>query len=153
MSGVRNCVTKQIMNEEPKVLFTPCYEHDLNLASSDTIKRCHKMKKALETTLEITKLVKYFPRREGLFQIVKGYLAPDTPGVLVLCLTRWAIHAESMLSQGQPTRVGQVGHGPPNFQVGKFFIFGSSGFFINCRAQYSRMFKVHEYLAVGACIN
>ena len=98
VSGVRNGVAKEIRDEEPKAHFTHCYGHALNLAASDTIKRCHTVKKALETTHEIIKLVKYSPRREGLFQVIKGELSPESPGIHVLCPTRWTVRAESMLS-------------------------------------------------------
>ena len=53
---------------------------------------------ALETTHEITKLVKYSPRREGLFDKIKGELAPDNTGVRVLCPTRWTVRDTSMQS-------------------------------------------------------
>ena len=56
------------------------------------------MKTSLETTHEITKLVKYSPRREGLFDQIKGELTPDSPGVQVLCPTRWTVRAASMHS-------------------------------------------------------
>ena len=56
------------------------------------------MKMALETTHEITKLVKYSPRREGLFDQIKCEMAPDSPGIRVLCPTRWTVRAASMQS-------------------------------------------------------
>ena len=56
------------------------------------------MKSALETTYEITKLVKYFPRRGQLFDEIKDDIAPGTPGVRGLCPTRWTVRADSMLS-------------------------------------------------------
>ena len=40
----------------------------LNLAAGDTLKRCKLIKDALETTRDITKLIKYSPRRDGIFQ-------------------------------------------------------------------------------------
>ena len=42
-------------------LYTYCYGHTLNLACANTIKQLKVVKNALETTLEITKLVKCFP--------------------------------------------------------------------------------------------
>ena len=56
------------------------------------------MKSALETTFEITKLVKYSPRREQLLKAIKDKIAPGSPGVRVLCPTRWTVRAESMMS-------------------------------------------------------
>ena len=56
------------------------------------------MKSALETTNEITKLVKYSPRRERLFDEIEDNIAPGTPGIQVLCPTRWTVRTDSMLS-------------------------------------------------------
>ena len=98
MAGIRKGVAKQIQNQEPKALFTHCCGHSLNLATNDAIKKCKTIKNALDITHEITKLVKYSPRRESLFRHIKGQLAPDTPGVRVLCPTRWTVRADSMES-------------------------------------------------------
>ena len=98
MSGIRNGVVTQIQNEESRAIFTHCYGHSLNLAAGDTIKKYKIMKKALEMTHEITKLVKYSPRRENLFHSIKGEMAPGTPGVRTLCPTRWTVRADSMQS-------------------------------------------------------
>ncbi len=49
-------------------------------------------------THEITQLVKYFPRRQSIFNCLKDDISPGTVGVRVLCPTRWTVHADSMLS-------------------------------------------------------
>lgn len=98
MSGVRSGVAKQFLDEQPKAFFTHCYGHSLNLAVSDTIKKCQTMKKALDMTHEITKLIKYSPRRENIFRDIKDNVAPGNPGVRVLCPTRWTVRADSMHS-------------------------------------------------------
>ena len=36
MSGIRNGVAKQLMDEEPRAVFMHCYVHALNLAVGDT---------------------------------------------------------------------------------------------------------------------
>ena len=56
------------------------------------------MKDALETTHEITKLIKYSPRREGIFQRVKSMSDVNSPGIRVLCPTRWTVRAEALAS-------------------------------------------------------
>ena len=57
---------------------------------------------ALETTHEITKLIKYSPRREAIFQKVKERLPSESPstgaGICVLCPTRWTVRAVSLKS-------------------------------------------------------
>ena len=98
MSGLRNGVARQINDMEKKALYTHCYGHSLNLAASDTLQNCKVMKAALETTHEITKLIKYSPRRQNLFDSIKEELAPSDPGIRVLCPTRWTVRADSMKS-------------------------------------------------------
>ena len=98
MSGAKSGVAKQISDIEPRALFTHCYGHSLNLAASDTLKQSKLMKDALDTTHEITKLIKFSPRREGIFQSLKENSPNMTPGIRLLCPTRWTVWAESLAS-------------------------------------------------------
>ena len=50
------------MEEDCRAVYTHCYGHSLNLAASDAIKSSKMMKDALETTHEITKLIKFSPK-------------------------------------------------------------------------------------------
>lgn len=60
------------------------------------------MKNAMDTTHEITKLIKFSPRREAIFRNLK--LQNDSlqdihsAGLRVLCPTRWTVRASSLLS-------------------------------------------------------
>ena len=65
MAGSRSGVAKQLRNEEPRAFFTHCYGHALNLACGDAIKHCKILRDALDTTHEITRLIKLSPRREA----------------------------------------------------------------------------------------
>jgi hypothetical protein len=64
------------------------------------VKQSKPIKSALETTHEITKLIKYSPRREGIFKELKRDIDVSTgnhsPGVRVLCPTRWTVRADSL---------------------------------------------------------
>ena len=102
MRGIRSGVTKRILDKEPRAVYTHCYGHSINLAMNDSIKACKPVKKSLEVTHEVTKLIKYSPHREGIFQQLKdnhdisvGY---HTPGVRVLCPTRWTVCANALAS-------------------------------------------------------
>lgn len=96
MRGIRNGVAKLIQDEEPRSTFTHCYGHSLNLAAKDTIQNCKVLKSSLDTTFEITKLVKYSPRRENLFNDIKEEIEPGSVGVRSLCPTRWTVRADAM---------------------------------------------------------
>ena len=93
MSGVKNKVATQLQELEPRVMYTHCYGHALNLAASDTVKSCKVMRVALERTSEICKLMKYSLRREQLFREIKDQIAPGSPGtcIRVLCSTHWTV--------------------------------------------------------------
>ena len=99
MSGTKSGVAKRIRDLEPRAVFTHCYGHSLNLAAGDTIKSSQLMRDALDTTHEITKLIKYSPRRDGIFQELKeSHATNSTPGIRVLCPTRWTVRADSLAS-------------------------------------------------------
>ena len=73
-------------------MFTHCYGHSLNLACSDTVKKSKLLKQALETTQEITKLIKFSSRRNAIFKKFKAEsdsnLESKTMGIQILCPTR-----------------------------------------------------------------
>ena len=98
MAGSRSGVAKQLRNEEPRAVFTHCYGHALNLACGDAIKQCSILRDALDSTHEITKLIKFSPRREAIFRGAKESLAPDSAGIRLLCPTRWTVRADALKS-------------------------------------------------------
>ena len=98
MSGLRSGVVKLVQNEEPRAVYTHCYGHPLNLACSDSIKGCPLMKDALDIVYEITKLIKKSPRRDSTFQTLREEISPTSPGIRILCPTRWTVKADSLHS-------------------------------------------------------
>lgn len=64
MSGPQCGVQKIIKDEQPEALYNHCHAHRLNLAYSDIITKIKLMCDALNTTHEITKLVKKLPQRD-----------------------------------------------------------------------------------------
>ena len=53
MSGSKAGVAKQILDEQPKAIYTHCYGHSLNLACSDTIRQSKIIKNAFDTAYEM----------------------------------------------------------------------------------------------------
>ena len=100
MSGLRNGVAAQVQKLEPRAIYTHthCYGQSLNLAAGDTIKKCTVLKKALDITYEMSKLIKYSPKRDAMFNKLKDELQPECPGIRVLCPTRWTVQADSLKS-------------------------------------------------------
>ena len=57
------------------------------------------MKDALDSTHEIIKLIKYFPRREAIIKDLKEVIPGESnPGIRVLCPTRWTVKANALAS-------------------------------------------------------
>ena len=100
VAGARSGVAKQIVDEEPRAIYTHCYGHALNLACGDTIRKCKILKDALDVTYEIIKLVKLSPRRERIFEKLKQVTmeTPDTPGIHCLRPTSWTVKADALKS-------------------------------------------------------
>ncbi len=98
MSGRRSGVATRILQEELRALYTHCYGHSLNLACSNSVKECKVMRDSLDVVQEITKLVKKSPRRDSTLQAIKESMRSDSPGVRVLCPTRWTVRADALHS-------------------------------------------------------
>ena len=62
---VPKSVATIIKSDEPIAFFTYFYGHNINLASSHSMKTSRSMKDALETTHAITRLIKYSPKRDA----------------------------------------------------------------------------------------
>ena len=67
MSGAKGGVATQLIAIESRALYTHCCCHALNLAIADTIKQSKVCPNALETAFEITKLIKFSPKRNAIF--------------------------------------------------------------------------------------
>lgn len=98
MKGAKSGVATQLLSDESRAIYIHCYGHALNLAISDTVKGSKVMKDALDVIFEVSKLVKFSPKRDVQFQKLKDELAPDSPGFRVLCPTRWTVRAASLKS-------------------------------------------------------
>ena len=113
MTGVRNGVTAIIKRDNPKCLLTHCYCHTLNLAVGDTVKSVPLLKETLEDAYELTKLVKYSPKRQAALKNIQEELkienlklpvddnntGVDTFSRLRLfCPTQWAVRAKLLHS-------------------------------------------------------
>lgn len=99
MSGSRNGVAAQIIAEEKCAVYTHCYAHALNLAVGDTIKKSKVCSDALDTAFEISKLIKFSPKRNASFDRIKVRATEDSGsnvGIKTLCPTRWTVHGNSI---------------------------------------------------------
>ena len=102
MKGSKSGISTRILQKEPRAIYTHCYGHSINLAASDAIKSVKLLKDALDITHEITKLIKYSPRREAVFREIKecheAAVGNHSVGIRVLCPTRWTVRAKVLKS-------------------------------------------------------
>ena len=96
MAGSKSGVSTQLSKEEPRAVYMHCYGHALNLAVSDMMKKNRLMSDTLNTTSEISKLLKFSPRHDVAFEKLKSDLAPNEPGFRKLCPTHWTVKGESV---------------------------------------------------------
>ena len=96
MTGVRNGVAKQISSEESRAVFSHCYGHALNLAVGDTIKKIKVLKDVFDVIYEVTKIIKFSPKRNAVFEKLKETVSSDNAGFRVFCPTRWTFRAASL---------------------------------------------------------
>ena len=96
MAGSRNGVAVQIKSEAKKAHLTHCHGHALSLAVKDTTDGSKLLRDCMDTTREICKLIKFSPKRQGILEELKNQIQLETPGLKVLCPTRWTIRAESL---------------------------------------------------------
>ena len=90
--------SEKITDLESRALYTHCYGHALKLAAHDSIKHIKIMKDTLDTTYEITKLIKKSPKHKVIFQKFAEDIRAGSPGICMLCPTRWTVRAEALTS-------------------------------------------------------
>ena len=82
MCGARSGVATQIQDVKTRAVYTHCYGHSINQAVSDAVRETRTVRDALDVTHEITKLIKFSPRRETLLrQIKQAQDVISTPGI------------------------------------------------------------------------
>ncbi len=99
MSGSKNGVASQITRIEKRALYMHCYGHALNLAVGQTVKQSKICSEALEVAFEITKLIKFSPKRNAHFDRIKADVAEEDScnvGIRTFCPTRWTVRGNSI---------------------------------------------------------
>ena len=64
-SCLKNDIAVQIKEEESRALYTYCYAHPLNLAVGETVDGFQVLQDTINTTYELTNLVKMSPRSDA----------------------------------------------------------------------------------------
>ncbi|KAI6658762.1 hypothetical protein LOD99_15087 [Oopsacas minuta] len=66
------------------------------------------MDDTLSTVYEITKLIKKSPKRDAIFSKLKDEISECSPGIRILCPTRWTVRAEAFSSISENYHVLQL---------------------------------------------
>ena len=107
MTGTKSGVVVQIKKEEARALYSHCYGHSLNLAVGDTMKSSKILKDTIDTTFELTKLVKKSPKRNAKLISIQNSVETNTdevdhfikaPSITLFCPTRWTVRANCLNS-------------------------------------------------------
>ena len=88
MAGTRAGVATKVHEIEPRVVFTHCYGHALNLGVSHAIKNSLAMKDCLDTCTELVKLFKFSPKRKATLRKLKEEADSNVINIRTLCPTR-----------------------------------------------------------------
>ena len=99
MSGVKHGVAAQITNTEKRAVYMHCYAHALNLAIGYTVKQSKVCCEALEIAYEISKLIKFSPKRNASFNVIKARITEDDDfkgGIRTFCPTRWTVRGNAV---------------------------------------------------------
>ena len=106
MIGKKTGASKQIKDDvQSFALSTHCYAHSLNLACGDWMKNSSVVSKSLATSYEITKLVRFSPKRDSHLRKIheEEYYDDDEHNdmlktVRLFSETRWTVRAGSLSS-------------------------------------------------------
>eukprot|EP00117_Sycon_ciliatum_P045417 scpid51443/ scgid32647/ Zinc finger MYM-type protein 1 len=102
MTGSRNGVAAQLQSVENRAVLTHCYGHALNLAVGDTLKRSKICRDAMDVGFEISKLIRFSPKRSAALERVKVAESGDNEspntGIRAFCPTRWTVRADAIES-------------------------------------------------------
>ena len=71
MTGSKNGVATRLLADEPRALLTHCYGHTINLAVADAIKQSKVCRDALDIAFEVSKLIRFSPKRNAAFNRIK----------------------------------------------------------------------------------
>ena len=103
MMGKKSGVAIRIKNEVNKnALAVHCNGHSLNLACGGSIKNCKIMQDSLETSFEISKLIKKSPRLEAQWKNIQTDGTDNeenkSKAIRVFSITRWTVRHGALVS-------------------------------------------------------
>ena len=101
MAGSKHGVAAQLHAEEPRALLTHCYGHALNLAVVDAMKQSKVCHDALDTSYEISKLIRFSLKRNAALDRIKIENPAEeesgpSHGIRSFCPMRWTVRGDAI---------------------------------------------------------
>ena len=102
MMGRLNGVASKLKSEQPAAIAVHCLAHCTNLVLQDVCKKVKPVRDALDITREISRLIKFSPKREVLFMKNQldasqhGEVSALGPSIKPLCTTRWTARTRAL---------------------------------------------------------
>ena len=96
MMGHLHGVATQIQTEETTAISVHCLAHSLNLCLQDAAKKCVPVRNALDIVMEISKLIRYSPKRTLVFEQCKQDMSIPGTSLRPLCPTRWTVRTAAI---------------------------------------------------------
>ena len=102
MSGANERGSCNVIEERSRALYMHCYGHAPNLAVVDRVKQSKVCRDVLDTTFEITSLIKFPTKRNSAFDGItsgtEGDGYPNLIGIHTFCFTWWTVRGDSIES-------------------------------------------------------
>ena len=89
MRGHEKGLKSRVLLEEDRALYVWCYAHNTNLAACESFKDSILLKNVVSTCEEITKSVKWSPKRQYILDLMKQEDGVNIVGLINFSKTRW----------------------------------------------------------------
>ena len=96
MMGHLRGVATQIKAEEATAISVHCLAHCLNLCLQDVARKCSPVRNVLNMVMEISRLIKYSPKRTLVFEQCKQDMSIPGTSLRPLCPTRWMVRTAAI---------------------------------------------------------
>ena len=95
--GHINGVAKKFKDSTASAISVHCIVHCVNLCLQEISRNSKPIKDASYFSMEVIQLIKYFPKRQSIFETIKSQQnSSSTAGIRTLCPTRWTVRSGAM---------------------------------------------------------
>ncbi|KAK3922747.1 Zinc finger MYM-type protein 1 [Frankliniella fusca] len=97
MKGEFKGVQARLKEMQPLALFVHCFNHSLNLALQDTMKRSPSAREALQWVHDVGVIVNRSPKRRHALDALRESFSEQGGGPTTICPTRWTVRVRSIM--------------------------------------------------------